>query len=107
VLTPYKSILFASSIGFDVDCGNYTLSQYHLSLSPSMVRGILFLARFTILIVVLVLVHEACSANDSCHHYPSSSYGNIQNIRYPFRLNGVRDISSNENSTRDMIKLNK
>ncbi|XP_059441788.1 uncharacterized protein LOC132174102 [Corylus avellana] len=54
-----------------------------------MARGMLFRAGFTVLIVVIVLVHEACSGNDSYHHScPPSSCGNIQNISYPFRLKG-------------------
>ncbi|KAE8055684.1 hypothetical protein FH972_012510 [Carpinus fangiana] len=54
-----------------------------------MAGGMLSPAGFTVLIVVLVLVHEACSANDSHHHScPPSSCGNIQNISYPFRLEG-------------------
>jgi hypothetical protein len=39
-----------------------------------------------ILIVVLVLIHEACSANDSDHLCAPSSCGTIHNISYPFRL---------------------
>ncbi|XP_059442285.1 LEAF RUST 10 DISEASE-RESISTANCE LOCUS RECEPTOR-LIKE PROTEIN KINASE-like 2.2 isoform X2 [Corylus avellana] len=54
-----------------------------------MVRGILFPAGLSVVIVVLVLVHEACSGNDSHHHScPPSSCGNIQNISYPFWLEG-------------------
>ncbi|XP_059442280.1 uncharacterized protein LOC132174659 [Corylus avellana] len=54
-----------------------------------MVRGMLFPAGLTVLIVVLVLAHEVCSAKDSHHHScPPSSCGNIQNISYPFRLEG-------------------
>ncbi|KAE8055685.1 hypothetical protein FH972_012511 [Carpinus fangiana] len=54
-----------------------------------MARGMLFPAGFTVLIVALVLVHEACSAKDSHHHScPPSSCGNIQNISNPFRLEG-------------------
>jgi hypothetical protein len=91
VLTPYKSTLFASSI-YRLCCRLwklYPLSVSSLYLSPSMARGMLFPAGFTVLIVVLVLVHEACSANDSHHHScPPSSCGNIQNISYPFRLEG-------------------
>ncbi|KAC0042155.1 hypothetical protein FH972_027077 [Carpinus fangiana] len=51
-----------------------------------MARGMLFPAGLMVLIVVLVLVHEACSANDSHHHSCHSSCGNIHNISYPFRL---------------------
>jgi hypothetical protein len=83
--------LLRRSIGFAVDCGSYTLSQYRdlCIYLPSMARGMLFPAGFTVLIVVLVLVHEACSANDSHHQScPPSSCGNIQNISYPFRLEG-------------------
>jgi hypothetical protein len=48
----------------------------------------LFSAGLMVLItVVLVLVHEARSANDS-HHHCRSSCGNIHNIRYPFWLIG-------------------
>jgi hypothetical protein len=36
-------------------------------------------------LIILVLVHEACSANDS-HHLCAPSCGNIHNISYPFRL---------------------
>jgi len=59
-----------------------------LSLSLAMARGMLFPARglMMVLIVVLVLIHETCSANDSDHHCPPSSCGNIHNISYPFRL---------------------
>jgi len=39
-----------------------------------------------VLIVVLVLIHEACSANDSDHLCAPSSCGTIHNISYPFRL---------------------
>jgi hypothetical protein len=39
-----------------------------------------------VLIVVLVLIHEACSANDSDHLCAPSSCGTIDNISYPFRL---------------------
>ncbi|XP_059435350.1 cysteine-rich receptor-like protein kinase 18 isoform X2 [Corylus avellana] len=49
----------------------------------------LFPAGLMVLIVVLVLVHEACSANNSHYQCPASSCGNIHNIRYPFRLNGI------------------
>ncbi|KAE8077719.1 hypothetical protein FH972_016254 [Carpinus fangiana] len=42
-----------------------------------------------LIVVVLVLVPEACSANDSHNHCPASSCGNIHNISYPFRLNGT------------------
>ncbi|KAE8055687.1 hypothetical protein FH972_012513 [Carpinus fangiana] len=51
-----------------------------------MARGMLFPAGLMVLIVVLVLVHEACSANDSHHHSCHSSCGDIDNISYPFRL---------------------
>jgi hypothetical protein len=50
-----------------------------------MARQMLFSAGFLVLIVVLVLVHQACSAEDS-QEYCSSSCGNIRNISYPFRL---------------------
>jgi len=54
-----------------------------------MARGMLFTAGLLVLIVVLGLVHEASSANDSHeHHCPPSSCGNINNISYPFRLKG-------------------
>ncbi|XP_062147196.1 LEAF RUST 10 DISEASE-RESISTANCE LOCUS RECEPTOR-LIKE PROTEIN KINASE-like 2.7 [Alnus glutinosa] len=54
-----------------------------------MARGMLFTAGLLVLIVVLGLVHEASSANDSHDHYcPPSSCGNIDNISYPFRLKG-------------------
>jgi hypothetical protein len=39
-----------------------------------------------VLIVFLVLIHEACSANDSDHLCAPSSCGTIHNISYPFRL---------------------
>jgi hypothetical protein len=53
-----------------------------------MARRMLFSAGLMVLItVVLVLVHEARSANDS-HHHCRSSCGNIHNIKYPFWLNG-------------------
>jgi hypothetical protein len=55
-----------------------------------MARQKLFPAGLMVLIVVvLVLVHEACSANDSHYHCPASSCGNIHNISYPFWLNGI------------------
>jgi hypothetical protein len=41
-----------------------------------------------VLTIVLVLVHEARSANDSHQHCPPPSCGNIHNISYPFWLNG-------------------
>jgi len=58
-----------------------------LSLSLAMARGMLFPARglMMVLIVVLVLIHETCSANYSDNHCPPSC-GNIHNISYPFRL---------------------
>ncbi|KAE8037477.1 hypothetical protein FH972_010063 [Carpinus fangiana] len=48
----------------------------------------LFPAGLMVIIVVLVLVHEACSTNGSHHHCSPSSCGNIRNISYPFRLEG-------------------
>ncbi|KAB1205150.1 hypothetical protein CJ030_MR7G016794 [Morella rubra] len=36
-------------------------------------------------VVILVLVHQACSVTHN-HHCPISSCGGIHNIRYPFRL---------------------
>jgi hypothetical protein len=51
-----------------------------------MARGILFSAGLTVLIVVF-LVHQTCSAEDS-HVCPPSSCGNIPKISYPFRLEG-------------------
>jgi hypothetical protein len=45
-------------------------------------------AGLMVLTIVLVLVHEARSANDSHQHCPPSSCGNIHNISYPFWLNG-------------------
>jgi hypothetical protein len=53
-----------------------------------MARGILFPGRLTVLIVV-VLVHQVCSANDSHDHCPASSCGNIPNISFPFWLKGI------------------
>ena len=61
-------------------------SNHSLSLSLSMARGMLFPAGFTVLIAVLILAHEGCSANDSHHRCPPSSCGNIHNVMYPFRL---------------------
>jgi hypothetical protein len=59
-----------------------------LALSLAMARGMLFPARglMMVLIVVLVLIHEACSANNSDHLCAPSSCGTIHNISYPFRL---------------------
>jgi hypothetical protein len=59
-----------------------------LSLSLAMARGMFFPARglMMVLIVVLVLIHEACSANDSDHLCAPSSCGTIHNISNPFRL---------------------
>ncbi|KAB8571242.1 hypothetical protein FH972_025700 [Carpinus fangiana] len=55
-----------------------------------MARQKLFPARLIVLIVViLVLVPEACSANDSHYHCPASSCGIIHKISYPFWLNGT------------------
>jgi hypothetical protein len=54
-----------------------------------MARGMLLPAArglMMVLIVVLVLIHEACSANDSDHLCAPSSCGTIYNISYPFRL---------------------
>ncbi|KAK4595085.1 hypothetical protein RGQ29_018728 [Quercus rubra] len=51
-----------------------------------MVRGLPFTARL-IALIVLVLVHKACSTENT-HQCAPSSYGIIQNISYPFRLKG-------------------
>jgi hypothetical protein len=59
-----------------------------LSLSLPMASRRLFPAGLMVIIVVLVLVHEACSTNGSHHHCSPSSCGNIRNISYPFRLEG-------------------
>jgi hypothetical protein len=54
-----------------------------------MASRMLFPAGLMVLIVVvLVLVHEGCSAEDGHYHCPASSCGNIHNISYPFRLKG-------------------
>ncbi|XP_059434034.1 putative RING-H2 finger protein ATL21A [Corylus avellana] len=53
-----------------------------------MASPMLFPAGLIVLIVILVLVPQACSANDSHYHCPASSCGNIHNISYPFRLKG-------------------
>jgi hypothetical protein len=52
-----------------------------------MARGTLLPAGLMALIVILVLVHQTCSAKGS-HHCPPSSCGTIRNISYPFRLEG-------------------
>jgi hypothetical protein len=52
-----------------------------------MARGTLLPAGLMALIVILVLVHQTCSAKGS-HHCPPSSCGTIHNISYPFRLEG-------------------
>jgi hypothetical protein len=54
-----------------------------------MARQKLFPAGLMVLIVVVVLVHQSCSAEDDSHICPASSCGNIHNISYPFRLNGT------------------
>jgi len=58
-----------------------------VSLSLSMARGMLLPAELMALVVILVLVHQTCSAEGS-HHCPPSSCGTIRNISYPFRLEG-------------------
>jgi hypothetical protein len=63
------------------------LSPLCLSLSLSMARGMLLPAGLMALIVILVLVHQTCSAEGS-HHCAPSSCGTIHNISYPFRLEG-------------------
>jgi hypothetical protein len=71
----------------------FTLSIYNLylslSVSLSMARGKLFPAGLTAALVVLVILgHQTCSAEDSRRHHCSvpSSYGTILNISHPFRL---------------------
>jgi hypothetical protein len=51
----------------------------------SMARRILSLSLSAL--IVVVLVHQTCRAEDS-HHCPPSSCGNIHNISYPFWLEG-------------------
>ena len=51
-----------------------------------MVRGLPFTAGLTVVLTVLVLVHKTCSTENNTHQCAPSSCGNIQNIRYPFRL---------------------
>jgi hypothetical protein len=64
-------------------------------LSPSIARGMLLTIGLLVIIVVLILVHEASRANDSHdRHCPPSSCGNIDNISYPFRLKGDPPICS-------------
>jgi hypothetical protein len=62
-------------------------SPFFLSLSLSMATGMLLPVGLMALIVILVLVHQTCSAKGS-HHCPPSSCGTIRNISYPFRLEG-------------------
>jgi hypothetical protein len=81
VLTSYKCTLF---IYFVYTYPPLSLSlPFSLALFLSMARGILFPCRLRVLIVV-VLVHQICSAEDC----PHASCGNIRNISYPFRLEG-------------------
>ncbi|GLT29048.1 hypothetical protein SLA2020_039380 [Shorea laevis] len=47
-------------------------------------QGLIFAA--LLLLLLLALIHETCSAKDK-HYCPPSSCGNILNISYPFRLN--------------------
>jgi hypothetical protein len=69
----------------------YLLCLFPLCLSPSlslsMARGMLLPAELMALVVILVLVHQTCSA-DGSHHCPPSSCGTFRNISYPFRLKG-------------------
>ena len=54
-----------------------------------MASRMLFPAGLMVLIVVvLVLVHQTCCAEDDSHICPASSCGNIPNISFPFRLKG-------------------
>jgi hypothetical protein len=62
-----------------VDCG------ISLPLSVSMARGMLSLSLSLSALIIVVLVHQICSAEES-HHCPPSSCGNIHNISHPFRL---------------------
>jgi len=69
-----------------------------LSLSLSMARGMLLPAGLMALIVILVLVHQTCSAEGS-PHCPPSFCGTIPNISYPFRLEGDPEHCSNPRYT--------
>jgi hypothetical protein len=54
----------------------------YLSLALSMARG---MGLLTILIAVVVLLHQTCNTS-AWDHCPPSSCGSILNISYPFRL---------------------
>ena len=76
VLTPYKIyIIYFTRLSVDY-CG-----PWKMSFSVSMAaRGLLTA------LTVLVLVHQTSTAEDTHHHCPPSSCGNIRTISYPFRL---------------------
>ena len=60
-----------------------------------MGRELPFTAGLTALIV-FVLVHKTCSTENNTHQCPPSSCGNIQNIRYPFRLKSDPEACRNQ-----------
>ncbi|KAL4594838.1 hypothetical protein ACB092_12G047900 [Castanea dentata] len=61
-----------------------------------MVRGLPFTAGLTVVLTVLVLVHKTCSTENNTHQCTPSSCGNIQNIRYPFRLKSDPEACGNQ-----------
>ncbi|XP_030934516.1 LEAF RUST 10 DISEASE-RESISTANCE LOCUS RECEPTOR-LIKE PROTEIN KINASE-like 2.3 isoform X5 [Quercus lobata] len=61
-----------------------------------MVRGLPFTAGLTVVLTVLVLVHKTCSTENNTHQCAPSSCGNIQNIRYPFRLKSDPESCGNQ-----------